>query len=81
MIPHYHIYFKKTKPSFILTDIKKVLAITRPKGFEPMTIGIGIRYSIRAELRADATYNSITQFCHFVNNKEQKFFVFIAVRG
>ncbi len=28
---------------------------TRPKGFEPMTIGIGIRYSIQAELRADVT--------------------------
>ena len=25
---------------------------TRPEGFEPTTIGIGIRYSIRAELRA-----------------------------
>ena len=24
----------------------------RPEGFEPTTIGIGIRYSIRAELRA-----------------------------
>lgn len=27
--------------------------LTRPEGFEPTTIGIGIRYSIRAELRAD----------------------------
>ena len=27
--------------------------MARPKGFEPMTNGIGIRYSIRAELRAD----------------------------
>ena len=25
--------------------------MTRPEGFEPTTIGIGIRYSIRAELR------------------------------
>ena len=25
----------------------------RPEGFEPTTIGIGIRYSIRAELRTD----------------------------
>lgn len=28
----------------------------RPEGFEPTTIGIGIRYSIRAELRADLAY-------------------------
>ena len=28
--------------------------LTRPEGFEPTTIGIGIRYSIRAELRTVA---------------------------
>ena len=27
--------------------------VTRPEGFEPTTIGIGIRYSIRTELRTE----------------------------
>ena len=34
-----------------------LLSKTRPEGFEPTTIGIGIRYSIRAELRAVSQQN------------------------
>ena len=33
--------------------------LPRPKGFEPLTIGIGIRYSIRAELRTVITTDYI----------------------
>lgn len=41
--------------NYLIAAISNVIAAmytTRPEGFEPTTIGIGIRYSIRAELRA-----------------------------
>lgn len=41
--------------------------MTRPEGFEPTTIGIGIRYSIRAELRTvSVSFYSIPHSSAFV---------------
>ena len=51
---------KLTKLAAIHFRLKQVcqLFLARLTGFEPATIGIGIRYSIRAELKADIRYKS-----------------------
>ena len=47
-----------------------LLSKTRPEGFEPTTIGIGIRYSIRAELRARSADEFRYNFLHSCRTPE-----------
>ena len=55
---------------------------TRPEGFEPTAIGIGIRYSIRAELRAvHLVLSYYTIYKRICKGITQKYFIFFVCDG